>query len=66
MPERAADQYEQTRAYLTFLLDHEDECTKANCPLCRVAQSIYDLIRAQSPPPKWPAVYPWDEPTTIQ
>jgi len=66
MGEQAADEYEQTRAYLSFLLDHEDGCTTVNCPLCQVAQSIYDLIRSQSPAPKWPAMYPWDEPTTVQ
>lgn len=66
MKETGSDRNQQTRAYLSFLLDHEDGCLAEDCPLCQMAQSIYDLVRSRSPKPQWPALYPWDEPTTIQ
>jgi hypothetical protein len=60
------DPNEETRAYLSFLLDHEDGCMTENCPMCHMAQTIYDLVRSHSLTPKWPVMYPWDEPTTVQ
>ena len=62
----STDQNEETRAFLSFLLDHEDGCMKENCPVCQTAQSIYAMIRSRSLEPKWPFTYPWDKPTTIQ
>jgi hypothetical protein len=60
------DQNEETRSYLSFLLDHEENCDKEHCRMCEVAQGIYDLIRSRSMAPQWPAMYPWDEPTRVQ
>jgi len=66
MAAKHMDQNDETRAYLFFVLEHEENCLAENCPLCEVAQGIYDLIRSRSLTPKWPAMYPWDEPTTVQ
>lgn len=66
MKEASLDRNQKTRAYLAFLLDHEDGCLAEDCPLCQMAQSIYDLIRARSRAPKGPVLPLWDEPTTIQ
>lgn len=48
MKEPSLDRNQKTRAYLSFLLDHEDSCLNENCPLCQTAHSIYDLVRARS------------------
>ena len=66
MEAKSKDRNDETRAYVVFLLDHEEACLDDDCPLCQVAQSIYDQIRSRSVTPRWPALYPWDEPTTVQ
>jgi hypothetical protein len=66
MEPKGIDQNDETRAYLLFLLDHEEACLLESCPLCEIAHGVYDLIRSRSLAPKWPALYPWDEPRTVQ
>ena len=65
MEMRGINPNDETRAYLSFLLDHEDGCMADDCPICRTAHHIYDLIRAKSLGPKWPLMVPGSEPTTI-
>ena len=36
---------DEMRAYLSYLVRHQQECTVEKCADCRTAQSIYDLTR---------------------
>lgn len=63
---RDRDPYEQTRAFLAFLLDHERVCFAPDCSLCQTAEKIYALIDSQSLGPVWPLICRWNEPASIQ
>jgi len=51
------DQDDQLRAYLVFLLDHEDTCVTENCPLCDHIQKLYDLVQSRFLGAIWPREY---------
>lgn len=36
---------DEMRAYLNYLVRHQQECTAENCPDCRTAENIYDFTR---------------------
>lgn len=36
---------DEMRAYLDYLVRHEQECTAENCDDCKTAQAIYDFTR---------------------
>ena len=36
---------DEMRAYLSFLVRHQQECTVENCRDCQRAQSVYELAR---------------------
>ncbi len=59
-------QNEQTRAFLFYLLEHEENCFEENCPMCQTARKIYALINSRSLGPGWPLICKWNEPVRIQ
>ena len=36
---------EEMRAFLNYLLRHQQECTAENCPDCQTAQNVYEFTR---------------------
>lgn len=36
---------DEMRAYLSYLVRHQQECTVERCPDCQTAQNIYDFTR---------------------
>ncbi|HLK47806.1 MAG TPA: hypothetical protein VKT49_06710 [Bryobacteraceae bacterium] len=36
---------DEMRAYVNYLLRHQQECTLENCNVCQTAQSIYEFTR---------------------
>lgn len=36
---------DEMRAYLSYLVRHQQECTAENCADCQTAQSIYEFTR---------------------
>ena len=36
---------DEMRAYLSYLVQHQQECTAEDCPECRTAQNVYEHIR---------------------
>jgi len=37
---------DEMRAYLSYLVGHQQDCTAENCPDCQTAQSVYEHIRS--------------------
>lgn len=38
---------DEMRAYLNYLLRHQQECTAENCSTCQSAQSVYEFTRSR-------------------
>ena len=36
---------DEMRAYLSYLLRHQQECAAENCKTCQTAQSVYEFTR---------------------
>jgi hypothetical protein len=36
---------DEMRRYLYYLLDHESDCVRENCPICESARNIYETGR---------------------
>ena len=65
MVETGFDQNEP-RAYLSFLLEHEDGCATESCPFCMHVKQLYDLIRYRFLGGGGPHGFPPDLTTRIQ
>jgi ribosomal protein S27E len=37
---------DEMRAYLNYLVRHQQECSLENCPECQMAQHIYDFTQS--------------------
>lgn len=36
---------DEMRAYLSYLVQHQQECTAESCPVCQTAQNVYEHVR---------------------
>ena len=39
-------QNDEMRAYLEYLVSHERECARENCPTCQSARNIYESVKS--------------------
>ena len=39
-------QNDEIRTYLDYLVGHERECTRDNCPTCQSARNVYESVRS--------------------
>jgi hypothetical protein len=45
IPEGTMTANEEMRAFLSYLVRHQQECNIENCPDCQTAQNIYEFAR---------------------
>lgn len=36
---------DEIRGFLDYLVEHERECARENCPLCQSARNVYESVR---------------------
>lgn len=36
---------DEIRGFVDFLVDHERDCARENCPICQSAQNVYESVR---------------------
>lgn len=36
---------DEIRGFLDYLVEHERDCARENCPVCQSAQNVYESVR---------------------
>jgi hypothetical protein len=36
---------DEIRGFLDYLVDHERDCARENCPVCQSARNVYESVR---------------------